>query len=71
MFNCPKKNTCINYKIRCFNCGAIAEDYNPYPRYLDREDQKRKLRILLANKPETLDIVDYLVENGVIVREEK
>lgn len=69
MLNCPKKDTCINYKIRCFNCGAVADDLHPYPRYVDREEQKHRLRVLLVNKPETLDIVDYLVENGVIVKE--
>lgn len=77
MFYCPKKESCINYKVRCFNCGAIADELNLYPRYIDREDQKRKLRTLLVNVPEVwlvneqlTDIVDYLIENGVVVREE-
>lgn len=73
---CSKKDTCVNYRIRCFNCGAMADIFNPYPRYVDKEEQKRRLRILLVNKPDLFlsneqlfALVDYLVENGVVVRE--
>lgn len=76
MFNCSKKDSCINYKIRCFNCGAVADDLHPYPRYIDRDAQKLKMLDLMRDKSEYFSsaenmcmLVNYLVENGVVIRE--
>lgn len=78
---CFKKDTCVNYKIRCFNCGAMSDMTNPYPRYSNKIDHKNKLMDLLNKNPELLDganrfpwkkvnLVDYLVEHGVRVEED-
>lgn len=34
---CPKKDTCLNYNIKCASCGANSDIYNHYPLYKDRD----------------------------------
>lgn len=78
--NCPKKDECVNYKTRCFNCQAISDVMNPYPRYVDKAEHERRLLWLLNGIPEMLSkannspydkkhLVTYLVNNGVRVEE--
>ena len=34
---CPKKDTCLNYNIKCDSCRANSDIYNHYPLYKDRD----------------------------------
>lgn len=78
MLRCSKKDTCVNYKIRCFDCGAMSDCLNPYPRYVNKEQHEERLLDLLGDVPDMLDnlerfpwkrtkLVKYLVEHGVRV----
>lgn len=80
IMNCPKKDECVNYKIRCFNCQSVADVINPYPKYVDKAEHERRLLWLLNGIPELLNkagnspydkkhLVTYLVNNGVRVEE--
>ena len=77
---CSRKNGCVNYKKRCFECGAMGDVMNPYPYYADVKTNERKLMRLLNDIPELLKmgadslydrkrLVTYLVKNGVRVEE--
>lgn len=35
--SCPKKDTCLNYNIKCDSCHANSDIYNHYPLYKDRD----------------------------------
>lgn len=78
--NCNKKDACVNHKIRCFECQAMADVMNPYPRFVDQNEHERRLLWLLNGIPELLGkaanspydkkrLVTYLVNNGVRVEE--
>ena len=80
--NCPMKDECVNYKIRCFNCQTMSEMSNPYPRFVNKEVHERRLKWLLNGIPDLLAkaanspydkerLVKYLVSNGVRVEEQK
>ena len=79
--NCSRKDECVNYKIRCFNCQAMSDVMHPYPRYASKLDHKNKLTDLLNEVPDLVEganrfpwkkvkLVDYLVEHGVRVEDE-
>ena len=34
---CTKKDTCLNYNIKCDSCRANSDIYNHYPLYKDRD----------------------------------
>lgn len=81
MMNCFKKNECVNYKLRCFNCQAMAHFTDPYPRFVDKAEHERRLLWLLNGVPELLGdavksnedkkrLVTYLINNGVRVEVE-
>lgn len=70
MLNCFKKDECVNYKIRCFNCQAMSHMMQPYPRFVDKNEHERRLTILLNDIQEDMtkeNFVKYLVSNGVRV----
>ena len=78
--NCSKKDECVNYKTRCFECQAMSDMMNPYPKYVDKPEHERRLLWLLNGIPELLSsannspydkkrLVSYLVTNGVRVEE--
>lgn len=79
--NCFKKDECVNYKLRCFNCQAMSDFTNPYPRFVNKAEHERRLLWLLNGVPELLGkandspydknkLVTYLVNNGVRVEVE-
>ena len=35
--SCPKKDTCLNYNIKCDSCRWSSDIYNHYPLYKDRD----------------------------------
>lgn len=78
--NCFKKDECINYKTRCFECQSMADMMSPYPNYTDKKEQEKKLNRILADIPALLSraenspydkkrLVRYLINNGVRVEE--
>ena len=78
---CLKKDECVNYKTRCFECQAMSDVMHPYPNYVDKAEHERRLTWLLNGIPELLSkagnspydkkrLVTYLVTNGVRVEKE-
>lgn len=78
--NCAKKDTCVNYRTRCFECMSISDICNPYPRYINEEEHERRLTWLLHGVPEMIKsanesqdnikrLATYLVNNGVRVED--
>lgn len=78
--NCFKKDECVNYKTRCFECQAMSDVLHPYPNYIDKAEHERRLLWLLNGIPELLGdavksdegkkrLAAYLVNNGVRVEE--
>ena len=53
--DCSRKETCVNYKIRCFDCGVTGDFTNPYPRYVNKIEHKDRLMDLLNEVPDMLD----------------
>ena len=79
--NCSRKDTCLNHRIRCYECFSMSDMMNNYPEYVDKEEHKRRLLWLLNGIPELLNkannspydknrLVTYLVNNGVRVEED-
>lgn len=75
--NCSQKDHCINYKLRCFECGAMSNIHDIYPKYVSRDDNRDKLVELLVARPELLSdslpnalrLADYLAEHNVRVED--
>lgn len=78
--NCYKKDSCVNYKTRCFECQSMSDVMHPYPKYADKAEHERRLTWLLNGIPELLNkagnspydkkrLVTYLINNGVRVEE--
>lgn len=70
---CSKKDNCVNYKIRCFECGVMSDIHNHHPRYVSKEKNRNRLLELINEfpdlRPYAIEVVNYLIKNGVRVEE--